>query len=61
MIGPAFYIPHRTRSTLRALLAFVLVMILLGCAAGLGPRHNAAGGYVPACGPSLPGLIGDDC
>lgn len=24
------------------------------------PSHNAAGGYVEACG-ELPGLIGDDC
>jgi hypothetical protein len=24
------------------------------------PTHNAAGGYVDACG-DLPGLIGDDC
>lgn len=26
-----------------------------------GSSHNAAGGYIDACGPELPGLIGDDC
>lgn len=25
-----------------------------------GARHNAAGGYVAACG-ELPGMLGDDC
>ncbi len=29
-------------------------------AARLDASHNAAGGYVDACG-ELPGLIGDDC
>jgi hypothetical protein len=24
------------------------------------PTHNAAGGYIDACG-ELPGLVGDDC
>ena len=24
------------------------------------PSHNAAGGYIDACG-DLPGLVGDDC
>jgi len=23
-------------------------------------QHNAAGGYIPACG-QLPGMVGDDC
>lgn len=55
----------------RTLLLLVLVAILgaaaLGVVAVIGtvkavatPHHNAAGGYIEACG-DLPGLVGDDC
>jgi hypothetical protein len=38
-----------------ALVAALAVAVLVGCS-----THNAAGGYVPACG-QLPGMVGDDC
>ena len=43
-----------------ALLVALLLLAasLAGCASS--PTHNAAGGYIPACG-DLPGTLGDDC
>jgi hypothetical protein len=38
--------------------ACLAVLYLTACASS--PSHNAAGGYVDACG-DLPGLLGDDC
>lgn len=47
------------------LLAIVMLAVCLGVAmvpvvAGVANTHNAAGGYIDACG-DLPGLVGDDC
>jgi hypothetical protein len=43
------------------------VLLLIALASCMGrvsapeqPSHNAAGGYIDACG-ELPGLVGDDC
>jgi hypothetical protein len=36
----------------------LMLLVLTSCAQH--PTHNAAGGYIDACG-DLPGLLGDDC
>jgi hypothetical protein len=42
----------------------LLVLALASCVGCVAtpeqPSHNAAGGYIDACG-ELPGLVGDDC
>lgn len=40
----------------------VTMMCLISCAHEIDKlvTHNAAGGYIDACG-DLPGLLGDDC
>jgi len=45
-----------------ALLAALLALKVGSCVhpKWISPNHNAAGGYIPACG-ELPGLVGDDC
>lgn len=45
---------------MRALLAIAVALILMAGCARLDATHNAAGGYIPACG-DLPGMLGDDC
>lgn len=42
------------------LMVGLMVAGLSGCAAMQDRTHNAAGGYIDACG-NLPGLVGDDC
>lgn len=51
----------------RAILAALAAVMLTGCRLTLWavewdsrPTHNAAGGYIDACG-QLPGALGDDC
>ena len=50
-----------------ALLSCVASLVTLGAMIALylqrgadPPTHNAAGGYIEACG-DLPGMVGDDC
>ena len=45
---------------LKRLATIAAAVALAACAALPAGRHNAAGGYVDACG-ELPGLIGNDC
>jgi len=49
------------RDRLRTLAILALMLLPLALHAINRPStHNAAGGYIGACG-DLPGLVGDDC
>ncbi len=43
-----------------ACLILSLVLLFACTACSTLPSHNAAGGYIDACG-DLPGTLGDDC
>jgi hypothetical protein len=57
-----------SRAAIAALLMALLAATCTGCSSApvhpeefrRGESHNAAGGYIDACG-DLPGLVGDDC
>ena len=53
----------RERVYRNRLIALLLLVFIGSCETTdtLERSHNAAGGYIEACGPTLPGVLGDDC